>query len=164
MIIFGIDPGKMGALAIIDAGVVFFRDYGLDGTAGEIISEAVLQFGKPDVCAIEEPLVLGCRSRASIASIFQNFGEWVGAVEAHGIKPVVVTADPRVPHDRRNWLRFHGISKGADKQVHIALARKYYPEADLGAEVFKLKKDQPRLDGRADGLLVGHMAAVLNLI
>ena len=132
----GIDPGKKGALAIIEDGTTTvvpcdYKEYalhlcGLDPAYAVVTIENVHAMPKQGV--------------SSTFSFGEGFGIIQGILIAHGFKYNKV--DPRV------WKKHYGISKDKDESIH--LARETFPSVSL-LPTPRCKKDS---DGMAEALLI----------
>lgn len=146
MIYIGIDPGKSGALAIIDeAGItvepfdeVIYRDrLGLIGERIEI--------GERAVCALEK---VGARPMQGVSSTFE-FGRNAGFIE--GL--LVANEIPYALVTPQRWKKEFALLK-RDKDASIAEARRLFPSVSL-LPTERSRKDN---DGMAEALLIAEWA------
>jgi len=137
----GIDPGKSGAIAIIDGNQLVRGLYDCPGDEflmAEIINEIVERY----------PLIKGAVERAQsmpqqgVKSMFTygtNYGFWRGILAANKIPFILPT--PQM------WQK-GVISKAEDKKPAISAAARMFPDADIIGPRGGAK------DGRADALLI----------
>ncbi len=142
--ILGIDPGKTGAIALVDP--VIGEVYGVEDMPAVLeLAVFLLQYNPTDLQAIVEkvralPPAQG-RRRAGTQSSF-NFGRSYGEV-------IGLCAGLDIPLDYIDpitWKRRAGLI-GEDKAASMDLARRLYPEAKRW---LTRKKDH----GRAEAILI----------
>ncbi len=142
--ILGIDPGKTGAIALVDP--VIGEVYGVEDMPAVLeLAVFLLQYNPTDLQAIVEkvralPPAQG-RRRAGTQSSF-NFGQSYGEV-------IGLCAGLDIPLDYidpTTWKRRAGLI-GEDKAASMDLARRLYPEAKRW---LTRKKDH----GRAEAILI----------
>jgi crossover junction endodeoxyribonuclease RuvC len=152
MIFAGIDPGKDGAVAAVDAsGIVMLCDAPTLNVEGSRrrryderrMAEALRACGVGVLVAIERQQAMPGQGVSSTFSTGEGFGLWKGICAGLGLIYVVVS--PQV------WQReMRGAAKG--KAASVRVARALYPLAEL---------ETPRgrvIDGRADALLIAEWA------
>jgi len=146
MIYIGIDPGKSGAIAIIDeVGItvdpfdeIIYRDR--LGLIGERIEN-----GERAVCALEK---VGARPMQGVSSTFE-FGRNAGFIE--GL--LVANEIPYALVTPQRWKKEFALLK-RDKDASIAEARRLFPSVSL-LPTERSRKDN---DGMAESLLIAEWA------
>lgn len=142
MFYIGIDPGKSGAIAIIDGstGVI------LTSVFGEIAYRGMLEQVDPahSVCCLEH---VGARPGQGVTSMFnfgENFGFIRGLLLAFGIPYQTVTPS--------KWKREFSVTK--DKGSSITACQRLFPRVSL------LANERCRVphDGIAEALLLAEYA------
>ena len=144
MYYIGIDPGKDGALAMIDPSghVTIFT---FSGGAGEAVYVAAcFQLKGKCKCALEQVGAMPKQSPKSMFSFGENYGFIRGVLEAFGIS--YQTVRPQV------WKKEFGCT--SDKQTSIDTAHRLFPGVDLR----KNEKCQKDHDGMAEALLLAEYA------
>ena len=160
MLICGIDPGKSGAVAIIDTGSVAScrvmrvavtptikvgktkRDY-------DCVAMAELLSGEPkiDFCLIERQQAFRGQGVSSMFSLGVGYGMWLGILGAL-----------RIPHETvspRVWTKAM-VGGGRDgKASNILACRRLFPEQTLLAT----DRSRKEHDGLADALLIAEYAS-----
>lgn len=150
MRVLGIDPGKAGAIAIID-GLSLLRVFDMPVTAlkkgttldahtlNGLLAEVLHDCGPVDLAVIER---VHSTPQMGVSSAF-DFGRSFGVVEmaliARGIRLEYVTPQA--------WKKSLGLN--GDKASSLALARAKWPDAE---EWFRRKKDE----GRAESALIAE--------
>lgn len=151
MKIVGVDPGKRGALALLDteSGATKFADmplvsYGTKQLVSGLGIAQVIEDWQPDAGAIER---VGARPGQGSVSMF-NFGAsyWGAKSVIECFCPSLMLVTPQT------WKRRLGLI-GKDKEAARELAIKLYPEA---ASMLRRKKDE----GRAEALLIASYGAL----
>lgn len=143
MIIFGVDPGFSGAVALLCDGSASVYDMPtLPGPKGKTELNHPALFGLmggPETATVWLEKV-GARPGQGVSSMFR-FGQQVGAIEmaaaAHGFELRYVTP--------ATWKAYFGLS--ADKGVARGYAMKRFPA--LADQLARVKDD-----GRAESLLI----------
>jgi crossover junction endodeoxyribonuclease RuvC len=145
MKIVGVDPGKKGALALIDTstGSVQIEDmplvsYGKKELVSGIGIAQIIENWMPDAGVIER---VSARPGQGSVSMF-NFGAsyWGAKSVIECFCPFVMLVTPQVWKKRLNLI-------GTDKEAARELAIRLHPQA---AHMLKRKKDE----GRAEALLI----------
>lgn len=138
----GIDPGKDGAIAVLEGDELMNisdMPYMLD-TTREIIR--LMQGNK--FVALEAQQAMPKQGVSSTFTTGQGFGRLEGLLTGLQIPYEVVRP--------QRWMREMGIPVGADKRKHVEVAQSLYPLAPLTGPRGKL------LDGRGDALLLAVWA------
>jgi hypothetical protein len=132
----GIDLGKQGAIAVMDADDMSVRVYDMPGTIEE--KRAILsEIGSVKCAWIEKPFfprMIGIKNAVTIA---QAYGEMKACLFYAGVPTFEVA--PAI------WKKHFGLS--TDKDASRALAGQTFPDQ---ADLWKLKKQ----DGRAEAALI----------
>ena len=150
MRVLGCDPGKVGAIALID-GLSLLRVFDMPVTAlkkgttldahtlNGLVCEMLNDCGPVDLAVIER---VHSTPQMGVSSAF-DFGRSFGLVEmaliARGIRIEYITP--------QRWKAALGLT--ADKSSSLALARAKWPDAE---EWFRRKKDE----GRAEAALIAE--------
>jgi hypothetical protein len=136
----GIDPGKQGALALLDSegGAVALHD--MPGNLIETIS-LIRSFPSVGRAAIEEPFPGGKMSAASCMTFGRSVGELRAILATLGIPFCMVK-----PQD---WQRVYGVTGKSRGNDSIGQCLKLYPDAPL-------LMGSKRKDGRSDALLIAR--------
>lgn len=138
----GIDPGASGALALYSTDIADAWDFDsatmLD-TLRCIVSEHRIR-----LAAVEHVGAMSGQGVTSMFSFGQNFGWWLGTLEALGV-PIMLVRPQR-------WQKALGVPPKKDKadKPSLEVARHMFPLVDLHR-----KKDH----GRADALLLAYYAS-----
>lgn len=140
MIYLGIDPGKSGALAMIDgdsASVIPFdeKDYA-DNI--RICAEGGA------VCCLEHVSAMPGQGVTSVFSFGENFGFIQGVLMANGVKYELVRP--------QKWKKEFSVT--SDKNTSIAVCKRLFPEVSLRRTERSRKDD----DGFAEALLMAEYA------
>lgn len=135
-IYLGIDPGKKGALALLDKETMRVTCYDMPTTTAELHD---LVAGMPIIrnCAVEKPFypqMIGIKNATTIA---QAFGCLIGALQWRDIPFAEVRSN--------KWKPAMNLSK--DKNASREMAMQMFPD---DADQFKRVKD----DGRAEAALL----------
>lgn len=157
MLVCGIDPGKDGAVAVLDTrdrGVVFLgttptvrigktkRDYNVGGMRN-ILSSLEIK-----MCFIEKQQAFPGQGRSSALNLGMGFGLWLGLLG--GLK---------IPHDvisPRSWTsEILRDSPGEGKARNIKAAMMLFPDQTLLAS----ERSRKPHDGLADALLIAEYCA-----
>ena len=136
MLILGVDPGKQGAFAVLDAKDMFVKTYDMPGTLDEKMS-LISDIGPVKCCWIERPFyprMIGIKNAATIA---QSYGELKACLFFAGV--------PTFEVDPSAWKKTMRLS--ADKNASRALASQFFPDC---SDQWRLKK----MDGRAEAALI----------
>lgn len=137
----GIDPGKAGALALLDDETGRLVCWDIPGTTRELHD---LIAGLPMItgCFLEKLHAGPQMGRTTIATMFMNYGALKGALSWRDIPFEEVR--PNI------WKPAYGLS--GDKNLSREKAGQMFP---LDAHYFARKKD----DGRAEAAILAHYAA-----
>ena len=134
----GIDPGKTGAVAILDdkGNYINVLDFGQEGLMSTLIDYApVVKFAY-----LEKVHSMPGQGVVSTFSFGENFGWWQGVLGSLGIPYATIR-----PQD---WMKKYSLQKSsASDKPGLEVARKLFPEAPL-----RLKKHH----NRADALLIAR--------
>lgn len=135
-IILGIDPGKKGALALLDTDTRAVTVHDMPGTTGELHD---LIAGLPEIrlCVLEKLTAGPKMGGTSIAAMFEGYGVLKGALAWRSIPMRDVRPD--------KWKAAIGVT--ADKISSRQKAQQVFPDA---AAQFARVKD----DGRAEACLI----------
>ena len=140
MTYIGIDPGKSGALAIIDDNGV--RIYGFDK---ETYLRELLRVDEANaMCCVEKVHSMPREGGKSSFAFGENFGWIQGVLDAF-----------RIPYDLvepRKWKSEFGLN--SDKQKSIEVAHRLFPSVAL-RKSDRCRKDN---DGMAEALLMAAFA------
>ena len=136
MIYLGIDPGKTGALALLDAYTLRVTCHDMPGTTAELHD---LISGLPEIraCALEKLFAGPVMGRAALCTMFADFGILKGALMWRSI--------PFQEVQPSKWKAALGLSK--DKNASREKAMQFFPEDTCQ---FKRVKDH----GRAEAALL----------
>ena len=134
----GVDPGKTGAVAILDdkGSYINVLDFGQEGLMSALIDYApVVKFAY-----LEKVHSMPGQGVVSTFSFGENFGWWQGVLGSLGIPYTTIR-----PQD---WMKKYSLQKSsASDKPGLEVARKLFPEAPL-----RLKKHH----NRADALLIAR--------
>ena len=134
----GIDPGKTGAVAILDdkGNYINVLDFGQEGLMSTLIGYApVVKFAY-----LEKVHSMPGQGVVSTFSFGENFGWWRGVLCSLGIPYTTIR-----PQD---WMKKYSLHKSSSSdKPGLEVARKLFPEAPL-----HLKKHH----NRADALLIAR--------
>ena len=144
----GIDPGKTGAVAVLDSkdmAVVDMRDFGDPGEIAEFLKTYPL-----DMAVLEK---VGAMPKQGVVSVFSfgtNYGLWQGLLTALKVPFSLVT--PQL------WMKGQVLpSDHADRKKRgLTVCRRLYPES----KYFKREKDH----NRADAVLIARYAILKGLV
>lgn len=143
MTYIGIDPGKSGALAILDASGAVQVLLPFDEQKARDALYWAAEEGRA-VCCLER---VGARPGQGVTSMFSfgaNYGWWQGLLSAFEIPFQLVT--PAV------WKKAFGVT--ADKNSSVEVCKRLFPAADLRRTERSVKQD----DGLAEALLLAEYA------
>ena len=134
----GIDPGKTGAVAILDdkGNYINVLDFGQEGLMSTLIGYApAVKFAY-----LEKVHSMPGQGVVSTFSFGENFGWWQGVLGSLGIPYTTIR-----PQD---WMKKYSLQKSSSSdKPGLEVARKLFPEAHL-----HLKKHH----NRADALLIAR--------
>jgi hypothetical protein len=134
----GIDPGKTGAIAVMDADDMSVRVYDMPGTIEE--KRAILsEIGSVRCAWIEKPFfprMIGIKNAVTIA---QAYGEMKACLFFAGV--------PTNEVPPAAWKKHFGLS--TDKDASRAYASSVFPDQ---SHLWARKKD----DGRAEAVLIAY--------
>ena len=149
MRIIGIDPGKSGAVALMDHGVlegVIDMPWAHDEASGVLLA-AHIGLAQPDVVVVEKVHSMPGQGVASMFSFGKSYGIVIGVTT--GLSHPLVKITPQ------EWKRANGLI-GKDKSASRQLAMELWPQH---ADRFKRKMDE----GRAEAALIArafHIASI----
>ncbi|MDJ1174876.1 hypothetical protein [Roseofilum capinflatum] len=147
--ILGVDPGKAGALVILDlnGNFVDLQDFPVDATsefASQPHSGKINTFLDPirdkSIAFIEKVGAMPGDGRSTLWSFAENYGYWIGTLHANGIPCFGVR--PQI------WKSNYGLLK-TDKKASIAKAKEIFPDH---WQLLKRQKDH----GRAEAMLIAY--------
>lgn len=139
MIYIGIDPGKKGALAIINGESVNIYPFD-ETTYNEILSGV----DAPAVCCLEHVGAMPGQGVTSMFSFGENFGFIRGLLTAHGVPYELVRP--------QKWKKEYSIT--ADKNDAIAVCSRLFP----GVSLLPTSRCRKPSDGFAEALLMAEYA------
>ena len=134
----GIDPGKSGAIALLDTDDMQVKTYDMPGTLDEKMG-LISAFGPVKCCWLERPFfprMIGIKNAVTIAVAY---GELKACLFFGGV--------PTFEVDPSAWKKTMRLS--TDKNASRALASQYFPDC---SDQWKRVKD----DGRAEAALIAH--------
>lgn len=135
----GIDPGKNGALAILDGENVSVYPFDED----DYIRELKIAAQQPCVCCLERVGAMPGQGVTSMFSFGNNFGFLRGVLRSYRIPFELVTP--------QKWKKEFGVS---GKNESVAVCKRLFPGVSLLATE-KCRKDS---DGMAEALLMAEYA------
>ena len=135
----GIDPGKKGALAIIDGENVSVYPFDEDAYIRELYIASKI----PCVCCLERVGAMPGQGVTSMFSFGTNFGFIQGVLHAYHIPFELVTP--------QKWKKEFGVS---GKNESVTVCKRLFPGVSLLATE-KCRKDS---DGMAEALLMAEYA------
>lgn len=141
----GIDPGKSGALAIIDAdGKVRIVSFDLKEYRGILMSKIIHLDREQYTIWIEQVHAMPGQGVTSMFHFGENFGQICGLLVGLGLEYNLVTP--------AKWKKSVGVTH--DKETSIIKAEELYPEAPL------LRTSRSRVpdNNRAEALLIAYYA------
>lgn len=139
MIYVGIDPGKKGAMAVLDSGVVALALFE-DGKYAEVLKSLSGQDVR--VC-LEHVNAMPGQGVTSMFSFGENFGYIRGLLEAFGLPYELVRP--------QKWKKEFGIS---DKNASIEVCKRLFPGVPI-RRTDRCRKDD---DNMAEALLMAEYA------
>lgn len=148
MIYIGIDPGKKGAVAIIDPANVTIIPWDDEKFVNAMKIVTTLSYkNKPEkaVAAVEK---VGAMPHQGVKSMF-SFGHSLGFIEG-------VLAANRIPYQLvppAKWKKEFGLI-GKDKREAIIVCKKLFP----GINLLPTERCRTESDGMADALLMAEYA------
>lgn len=140
MIYVGIDPGKKGAMAVLDSGVVALALFE-DGKYAEVLKSLSGQDVR--VC-LEHVNAMPGQGVTSMFSFGENFGYIRGLLEAFGLPYELVRP--------QKWKKEFSITK--DKNSSISVCKRLFPEFSL-RRTERCRKDD---DNIAESVLMAEYA------
>lgn len=139
MTYIGIDPGKAGAMAILDGDSYFVTKF----EQGEYISALLGVDPKQSIVCLEHVHAMPGQGVTSMFSFGQNLGWIQGVLETLGIPYELVTP--------QKWKREFSIS---DKNGSVSVCKRLFPYIDL-RRTERCRKDD---DGIAEAVLMAEYA------
>ena len=141
----GIDPGKNGGLALIEAEDNNIRSYKTT-PFNDVSLIGSLMLLKPNRvrCVVEKVGAMPGQGITSMFNFGKNYGFILGALESFGFSYELVTP--------KKWKKEFGVT--ADKNTSIEVCKRLFPEANL-KRTERCKKDH---DGMAEALLMAEYA------
>lgn len=142
--IIGIDPGKKGALCILDKVPKFvdFKDKNILGYI-EVLKDLDIK-----LAAIEKVGAMRGQGVVSMFSFGENYGMIQGVLKTLGIPYILVRP--------QEWQKTLNIPTKSDKKVIASIIQNIYPNAELYGIRGGLN------DGRSDSLCIAHYAQLYN--
>jgi len=142
----GIDPGKMGGIAIIHPDGAEAWRYPGDVVEAAAIVRGLMMHHSIKLACIEKVASMPGQGVKSMFSFGQNFGAWLGILAALNIPHTTVTP--------RQWQKaMLDAGTGDTKARSLNMARRLFPDIDM-----KYKCD----DGKADALHLARYAKQLD--
>ena len=135
----GIDPGKKGALAIIDGENVSVYPFDKDA----YIQELKIAAHHPCVCCLERVGAMPGQGVTSMFSFGANFGFIQGVLHAYHIPFELVTP--------QKWKKEFGVS---GKNESVTVCKRLFP----GVSLLATEKCRTDSDGMAEALLMAEYA------
>ncbi len=142
MIYIGIDPGKKGAMAILQNGEVKLIPF--DEMEYINYIEAAASLGTEIKCCLEHVNAMPGQGVTSMFSFGENFGFIRGVLQAYSIPYELVRP--------QKWKKEYSIT--ADKNDSVSVCKRLFPQALL-KRTKRCKKDD---DGIAEALLMAEYA------
>ena len=142
MIYIGIDPGKMGALAYIDGGIVEAIPF--DEVEYRGVLECIRTNKREAICCLEHVGAMPGQGVTSMFSFGENFGYIRGLLEAYRIPYQLVRP--------QKWKKEFSITR--DKNTSIAVCKKLFP----GVSLSKTERSRKENDGLAEAILMAVYA------
>jgi crossover junction endodeoxyribonuclease RuvC len=149
MLTIGLDPGKQGACAVLDAEgslhALFDLPYIADGKTawvdGSALQGALMEAlqGRQAIAIVERVSAMPKQGVSSSFAFGVGFGSLLGVLRAMQIPIELVTP--------ATWKRAMGLS--SDKRASLDKARLLYPAAELSLV---------KHEGRAESILLAHFA------
>ena len=136
MMILGIDPGKQGALALLDTEANSVETWPMPATTREL-HDLIAGLPKVYIAAVEKPFVLQKQGAPNAFTIGLNYGILTGALAWRSIPFREVRSNEWKP----------AMSVPADKKAARQVASQMFPDC---ADQWKLAKH----DGRAEAALI----------
>lgn len=137
MLIYACDPGKDGALVLLDENrvrkIIPFNE-------DDYVSE--MQNTHSGMCVLEQVHAFSGQGVTSTFNFGKNYG-WIRGV-LDGADVQIIDVSPQ------KWKGYFGLSK--DKGQSITLCKKLYPEANL----FRTPRCKKEHDGIAEAILIGR--------
>lgn len=140
MIYLGIDPGKKGALAILDA--TGPKIWAFDKEAYLTVIQLYAPLGLR--CCLEKVHAMPKQGVASTFSFGESYGWLKGILDANSV------SYQEIPPER--WKKEFGLN--TDKKKSIEVCRQLFPEADLRPN----ERSRVGSDGMAEALLMAEYA------
>lgn len=142
MIYMGIDPGKKGAMAIVDGENVRIVPFDKDEYMHQIAETAAA--ADPARCVLEHVGAMPGQGVTSTFSFGESFGWLQGVLEAWGIPYELVRP--------AKWKKEFSVT--SDKNTSVNVARRLFPDVSL-RRTDDCRKDD---DGMAEALLMAEYA------
>ena len=142
MIYIGIDPGKKGAMAVIDGSsiaITAFDEAAYNETLKEITAKDA-----PAVCCLEHVGAMPGQGVTSMFSFGDNFGFIRGLLSAHGVPYELVRP--------QKWKKEYSIT--ADKNAAVSVCVRLFP----GVSLLPTSRCRKPSDGYAEALLMAEYA------
>lgn len=142
MIYIGIDPGKNGAMAIIDGDAIRLVPF----SDGEYIRQLfILHHNREEAfCALERVGAMPGQGVTSMFNFGRNYGFIQGLLSAHCIPYELVTP--------QKWKKALGVT--GDKNSSIAVCKRLFP----GVSLKRTERCAKEHDGMAEALLLAEYA------
>lgn len=140
MIYIGIDPGKSGAMAVIDRATTILVPFSEE----DYINSLKLLPAQLTRACLEHVSAMPKQGVTSMFNFGQNFGYIMGLLEAFGVSYELVRP--------QKWKKEFGIT--GDKNSSIEVCKRLFPGVDL-RRTDRCRKDD---DGMAEALLMAEYA------
>ena len=147
MIYIGIDPGKKGGVAVIEAdnaAAMPWRDDAFVRYMRTIRHEADMD-GQQIIAAVEKVGAMPGQGTVSMFSFGESFGFILGVLTAYGIPYQLVPP--------RKWKAEFGLLN-TDKQASVDVAKRLFP----GVNLLPTDRCRKESDGMSDALLMAEYA------
>lgn len=138
----GIDPGAKGAIAVVGPELVIWdmpEEHAIVCAIQQLNAEHRIAF-----CCLETQQAMPKQGVVSMFKLGASYGYLKGVLDSLGIPWFAARA--------KEWQRDVGIPAKADKSVHVQVASRLFPTAELYGPKGGVK------DGRADALLMAEYA------
>lgn len=144
MIYIGIDPGKDGAMALIDPEQGIEQIFPFDRKVYADALSEISYFPRECICCLERVGAMPGQGVTSMFKFGENFGFIQGLLTAYSIPYELVTP--------QRWKKVFGVTK--DKNSSIDVCKRLFPSVKL-RRTNRCKADH---DGMAEALLMAEYA------
>ena len=151
---FGIDPGKHGAIALIDQEGAVVQSCPLTISGEYDIQEMInlirgWTLGQNTVLGIENVHAMPFQGVVSMFTMGYGLGLWHGILRAEGIVPIIVQP--------KEWREYHNVTvkvpRGSTKKIKEA-AKKYRKELSLSTARALYPKSDIKTVDQAEAILI----------